>query len=225
MKDTYIALNNALALNLINGDESKAKDNMQEIVKLKEENCTYNFPRGEILENNKLIYDLVYTFNQKKTHVLKKYETLYEETKNTADNILIASNYSIVLALNNKVDAALNILKECYDTLKINGDMEGIYWYRIATNYAVCLFLGDNSKRNEALSLLNSIQLCKDDLHNKDRSRELYHIIETMGTIETCSSAVEWIKAYQQSIDTPRKYYRLYEYGFVFTTLFDWDDE
>lgn len=221
----YIALNNALALNLINGDVKNAKANIIQIKELSEKYFNIRFPRPEMMENNRLILDLLHNPNIERKTISENFKRLYSTSRDLADNILIASNYAISLALEEKLNDAVRILTYEYDKLNNTTDLEGIYKYRIATNLAVCMFLEDNTRKTNALSMLSSINLSLDDIHSAERSAELKLIIKTMNDISECSSAAKWIKAYQQNVDTPKGYYCLHQYGFVFTTLFDWDDE
>lgn len=225
IRETYIALNNALALNLINGNEKDARSNIEKIFQLQERHFNIRFPRSEIFENNKLIFQFLYDPIMPSEKIVYGYKSLYEISQELADHILIASNYAILLAVTDNLDSAIDVLTTEYNKLKNTIDSEGIYQYRIYSNYAICLFLKDNTKRDSALTILKAIKLPCGDVHNKDREKELRLIIETIENISVCNQAIEWIKAYQKNVDTPRNYYRLYEYGFVFTTLFDWDDE
>lgn len=224
-KETYIALNNALALNLVNGNIQDANININSINDLKEKHFSIRFPRAEILENNILLYNLLHNVNKRKDELLECFKRLYHTTEGLADHIFIASNYSITLAINGQINMAVKILEEQLETLNNTTDMEGVYRYRILSNLAVCMFIENNTNRQKSLSMLSSITLTKSDMHYYERNAELQLMIETMTKVDVCKSANEWIRAYQQEVDTPKNYYCLYQYGFVFTTLFDWDDE
>lgn len=224
-KDYYIALNNALALNLINGKQKNAERNITQLNELKEKYFNIRFPRPELLRNNLLIYDLLYNTGMKKESIVSSFETLYNDTKGLADNILIASNYAICLALNNNVRKSIEILNAEKDKFDKNPENEGIYIYRIKANLAICEFINNNDMRAKSLKLLYEINIPEDDIHSIDRNKELNLIIQTMKNISECNSANKWIEAYQLNLDTPMSYYCLYQYGFVFTTLFDWDVE
>ena len=218
-------MNNALALNLINGDVKNATANLTQINELCEKHFNIRFPRPEMLENNRLILALLHNTDVDKKSITEHFKRLYSTSKELADNILIASNYAISLAFMGLLNDAVRILTDEYNKLNHTTDLEGIYKYRIVCNLAVCMFLSNNANKSKALSMLSSINISSDSIHSAERSEELKLLIKTMNNIRECSSADEWIKAYQQNVDTPKGYYCLYQYGFVFTTLFDWDDE
>ena len=223
IKETYISLNNALALNLINGNPNDAYEKIKELEKLKEKHFNYRFPRQEIYKNNKLIYELVY--GSEISSICNNFKTLYEETQDMADNIFICSNYSISLALTNNIKMAVSILEKKYNDLSIKKDREGIYKYRIYCNYAILKFILNNNNKEEAINILNDVHISKQDLHYFERSVERNTIIKTLEGLDKCNSAIEWMEKYKSNIKSIKKYYCLYQQGFVFTTLFDWDDE
>lgn len=220
IKDEYIALNNALALNLINGKQDAAISNIKAIEKIKEENFNYRFPRSEIYENNRLVYKLIY---ENDDNVSQSFFSLYEKTKEMADNIFICSNYAIALALSNHKEKAFAMLKDKFNDEMILNDREGVYKFRIFCNYAILDFIINNNKES-SIEILNKIQISKEDLHYFERSTELNLIIKTIENVNQCDSALKWMELYKQNVETVKNYYCLYQQGFVFTTLFDWDD-
>lgn len=221
IKEEYIALNNALALNLINGKQEDAISNIKAIEKIKEENFNYRFPRSEIYENNKLIYKLIYG---NEDNVSQSFFALYDETKEMADNIFICSNYAVSLALSNQKEKAFTILKEKFNDKMIINDREGVYKFRIFCNFAILDFI-INGNKDSSIHILNQIQISKEDLHYFERSTELNLIKKTIENTKQCDSALKWMRLYKQNVETATDYYCLYQQGFVFTTLFDWDDE
>ena len=222
IKETYIALNNALALNLINGSQEAGYKNMHMINMLKEEHFNLRFPRPEIYENNQLIFKLIY--EEGSVDIADQFRILCKKTKGNADNVFIRSNYAIALALSGDIISGVDILKKMYDDPMIENDKEGVYKLRVYCNYAILLFLMNRDKEN-SLKILNEVNIPKDDLHYPERSKELNLIIKTINNSKGCSSAKEWMEQYQNNIHTIKNYNCLYEQGFVFTTLFDWDDE
>lgn len=224
VRSLYIALNNLLALELINGKYDDANKTISKIEELKEKNFCIRFPRTEIYNNNYLLAKLINNGLSVDVEFLKDFELSYKNTS-SADHILISSNYAIVLALYGNLNEALNVLTSEYIKLQKTSDLEGIYAYRIITNLAVLKFIQDNSKRDNCLTMLSQISIKEEDFHNFERSKERTIIIKTMQKLSSCSSLLEWINACQQNLETPTNYFRLYEYGIVFTTLFDWDDE
>ena len=222
IKETYISLNNALALNLINGKQTDAFENIKMIEKLKEEHFNFRFPRTEIYENNNLIYKLLNEDNI--TDISNCFKILCKKTKGTADNIFICSNYAISLALSGDVLGAIAILEEKYNDSLVKNDREGVYKLRIYCNYAILIFLV-NKNKEKALNVLKEVYISKEDLHYSERTMELNTIIKTIEDSEGCNSVAEWMKKYKSNVKSIKNYCCLYEQGFVFTTLFDWDDE
>lgn len=148
---------------------------------------------------------------------------LYEDTEHLADNILIASNYAVILMLNGKLEEAKDVLLLEYDNIR--EDQEGIYYYRITLNLAVCEFLIDNNNREKCLERLKKVKYNREDPHYKVRLAELEGIIHLMGNIESCNHADIWCNAYKNNIKTVLSDYATYQQGLVYTTLFDWDDD
>lgn len=221
IKETYISLNNALALNLINGNNQDALKNIKEIENLKERHFNYRFPRNEIFENNYLIYQLI---NEDLNDLCYAFEKLYKKTKEDADNIFICSNYAISLALSNKLEKSFLLLKEKYNDPRVVNDKEGVYKFRIFCNYAILGFIL-NKDKEKAIKILKNIHISKEDVHYNERATELDTIVKTINNIEECNSVQKWVAAFKSNINTVKNYYCLYQQGFVFTTLFDWDDE
>lgn len=221
IKEAYISLNNALALNLINGNNQDALKNIKEIENLKERQFNYRFPRYELFENNYLIYQLI---NEGSDDLCHAFERLYKKTKESADNIFICSNYAISLAFSNKIEKAFLLLKEKYNDPCVINDKEGVYKFRIFCNYAILGFLL-NKGRKKAIKILQNINIAKEDVHYSERVEELNTIIKTINNIEECDSVQKWVEAFKSNVHTVKNYYCLYQQGFVFTTLFDWDDE
>lgn len=220
----YIALTNAFALELILGKMSDAKLTLIEIENLKEKYFYIRFPRPEIFENNKLLFSLLSNHLKVDDNILMNYENLYKSTQ-SADQYLLLSNYAIVLSLSGNIQKAVELLSEIQKDLNQNSDLEGIYSYRIISNLAILKYIEKNSNKQSSLEMLSTIRLSDDDIHNIERSKEHKLIKETLKNIESCTSVMEWIKVYQHNVDTPKNYFCLYEYGLVFTALFDWDDD
>ncbi len=221
-KALYIALNNLLSLYIINMNLDKAKQVIEEIEQLKISKNNICFSRPEILENNTILYD----FFSKKISIEKtesNFYNLYEGTKDLADNILIASNYAVILMLNGKLEKAKDVLLLEYDNVR--EDKEGIYYYRIVLNLAVCEFLIDNNNRETCLERLKKVKYNKEDPHYKVRLAELEGIIYLMSNIESCNHADIWCNAYKNNVKTVLNDYATYQQGLVYTTLFDWDDD
>ncbi len=221
-KAYYISLNNLMSLYIINMDLKKAGKIKQEIDRLILSKSNINFPRAEIRKNNDLLYDY---FSEKasKQITMQNFKKLYEELQESADHILIASNYAVFMMLNNNLEKARTILLKEHERIK--DEQEGIYHYRITTNLSVCEFLLDNNKRAECIKRLNNIKYNQEDPHYQIRNQELNGIIELMTNISGCTNTASWCEAYKDNISTPFNYYTTYQQGLIFTTLFDWDDD
>lgn len=224
VRSYYIALNNELALELIIGKTAEAQSTYQKIKNVKEANYSINFPRPELLENNSLILKITSNNFYVDDSIIDSFNFLRKSTK-SADNILISSNLAVAYALSGRIEEAIKILNNVQNAMKHTKDTEGIYSYRIVCNLAILQFIQDNSQRENSIQRLKSIKPPVDDPHYQERSKEHFLFIETMKGIEECSSAFDWMSSYRSRVDTPRNYHCLYECGFVFTTLFDWDDE
>lgn len=222
IKETYISLNNALALNLINGNQIDALRNIEKIKKLREEHFNYRFPREEVYENNGLIYQLIY--GDREYDICTSFEKLYEKTMGMADNIFICSNYAISLALFDQIEKSISLLEDKYNDPSVKNDKEGVYKYRVFCNYAILDFM-QNKDKERALKILSDVYISKEDVHYSERSTELNTIIKTIKNFDKCSSASEWMNAYKSNVESIKNYFCLHQQGFVFTTLFDWDDE
>ena len=222
IKETYISLNNALALNLINGNQIDALRNIEKIKKLREEHFNYRFPREEVYENNGLIYQLIYGDGE--YDICTSFEKLYEKTMGMADNIFICSNYAISLALFDQIEKSISLLEDKYNDPSVKNDKEGVYKYRVFCNYAILDFM-QNKDKERALKILSDVYISKEDVHYSERSTELNTIIKTIKNFDKCSSASEWMNAYKSNVESIKNYFCLHQQGFVFTTLFDWDDE
>ena len=74
----------------------KTKEELETLIIVKN---SLRFPRKEIMENNFMLFDFFAKIKDSK-QICNDFEKLYNETKGIADNILIASNYSIFLMLN-----------------------------------------------------------------------------------------------------------------------------
>lgn len=222
IKETYISLNNALALNLINGNQIDALRNIEKIKKLREEHFNYRFPREEVYENNGLIYQLIY--GDREYDICTSFEKLYEKTMGMADNIFICSNYAISLALFDQIEKSISLLEDKYNDPSVKNDKEGVYKYRVFCNYAILDFM-QNKDKERALKILSDVYISKEDVHYSERSTELNTIIKTIKNFDKCSSASEWMNAYKSNVESIKNYFCLHQQGFLFTTLFDWDDE
>ncbi len=220
----YIALCNKLALELINGDTENALLTGDIITSMKVEHYSTKFPRPEILENNMLVSELVSSEFAVSSTMINRWCVL-KKTTSSADKILITSNLAIAYAIAGDMERAVDLLSTEYERLDATRDHEGIYMFRIACNLAVLRFIQNNATKASSLALLNSVYLSDEDPHYSDRRQEHSLLIKTMEQIGSCKTAEEWMSAYQERVDSPRNYYRLFERGFVFTTLFDWDDE
>ena len=218
----YIALNNLLSLYIINMQTDKATNTKKELEELLIIKNNINFPRREILENNFLLYDFfIKSVDSRK--ICESFKVLYSKNKGGADHILITSNYSIFLMFNNEFELAEKILRNTIpDTV---GDLEGIYDTRIKINLAICKFLMDNKNRDECIMMLNSVQYNQQAPYYKNRLDELNNIKQLMNTIVSCNDANEWCEAFKSYISTPLSVYTTYQQGFVYTTLFNWDDD
>lgn len=220
----YIALNNEFALELINGKISEAQTTYQNINNLKEKNFSIRFPRQELLENNSLIFKIMSNDYSVDTSIIDDFSSLKETTK-SADRILISSNLAVAYALYGCIEEAIMTLTDEFNALQCTKDSEGIYSYRVICNLAILQFIKDNSQRENSICLLNTINLPKEDPHYYERSKEHKLFVETIEQTKQCTSVIDWMKSYRERVVVPRNYYCLHESGFVFTTLFDWDDE
>ena len=218
----YIALNNLLSLYIINMQIDKATDTKKEIEELLITKNNVNFPRREILENNLLLYNFfINSIDSKK--ICEGFKILYDGNKGGADHILITSNYSIFLMFNNEFELAEKIL--CDTIPDTERDLEGIYDTRIKINLAICKFLMDNKNRDQCIAMLNSVQYNQQAPYYKNRLDELNNIKQLMNTIESCNDANKWCETFKSNISTPLSVYTTYQQGFVYTTLFNWDDD
>lgn len=220
----YIALNNEFALELINGQLSDAQSTYNKIQNIKDTNFSIRFPRPELLENNFLVLKIMRNSFSVDVSIIDGFSSLRKTIK-SADHILVSSNLAVAHALLGHIDEAIKILTDELNVMQNTMDSEGIYSYRIICNLAILQFIRDNSQRENSIKLLKSIHIQKDDPHYHERIREYNLFIETIEQIDECSSVTEWMESYQSRVDVPRNYCCLYECGFVFTTLFDWDDE
>lgn len=221
-KGLYIALNNLFSLYIINMQLDKAAEIREEIINLKLEKNSINFPRSEIFENNEIIYHF---FKKDKCSdaVLENCKKLYDKMFETADHILIASNYAVLLMFCDKLCSAENILAR--EIANIENDKEGVYSYRIIINLAICRFLMDNTKKEESLNILQSVKYNEQDPHYNTRNEELQNIIKLMNNTDECNDVNIWCKKFKQQFTTVMSTYTTYQQGVVFTTLFDWDDD
>lgn len=218
----YIALTNLLSLYIINMQINKAAEAKKELEELLITKNNISFPRREILENNFMLYDF-FTNSKDSIKICADFKNLYNETKGCADHVLITSNYSIFLMFNNEYELAEKIL---LDTIPdTTHDLEGIYDTRIKINLAICKFLMNNENRNTCITMLNSIHYNQQAPYYKDRLNELNNIKMLMKTIEQCNDANKWCEAFKSNISTPLSTYTTYQQGFVYTTLFNWDDD
>jgi hypothetical protein len=207
---------------LINGNQIDALRNIEKIKKLREEHFNYRFPREEVYENNGLIYQLIY--GDREYDICTSFEKLYEKTMGMADNIFICSNYAISLALFDQIEKSISLLEDKYNDPSVKNDKEGVYKYRVFCNYAILDFM-QNKDKERALKILSDVYISKEDVHYSERSTELNTIIKTIKNFDKCSSASEWMNAYKSNVESIKNYFCLHQQGFVFTTLFDWDDE
>lgn len=200
----------------------KAAEIREEIINLKLEKNSINFPRSEIFENNEIIYHF---FKKDKCSdaVLEDCKKLYDKMFETADHILIASNYAVLLMFCDKLCSAENILAR--EIANIENDKEGVYSYRIIINLAICRFLMDNTKKEESLNILQSVKYNEQDPHYNTRNEELQNIIKLMNNTDECNDVNIWCKKFKQQFTTVMSTYTTYQQGVVFTTLFDWDDD
>ncbi len=218
----YIALTNLLSLNIINMQTKEAVDTRKELEELLITRNSINFPRKEILENNFLLYDF-FIRSLDLVKICDGFKKLYDESNGYADHVLIASNYSIFLMLNNEFKSAERILLNTIpDTTR---DLEGIYDTRIKINLAICKFLINNDSRNKCIMMLNSVQYNQQAPYYKNRLDELNNIKQLMNTIESCNDANKWCETFKSNISTPLSVHTTYQQGFIYTTLFNWDDD
>lgn len=224
IKALYIALNNEFSLELINGKTKEANITFETINKLIEKHFNFRFPRSEIFENNSLILSIINNNLFVDESIVSRFKILCQNTE-SADKILISSNLAIVLALYGDFEKAIDILLKEFNKLEITKDFEGIYQYRIICNLAILMFIQNNSNRDNSLKLLEKISLAVEEPHYQERIKEYNMIVENIKNTPACNSVQEWIMLYQKSLDTAKNYFCLYEYGLIFTTLFDWDDE
>lgn len=218
----YIALTNLLSLYIINMQVEKAKEVKKEIEELLTTKNSISFPRKEILENNLLLYNF-FIDSVDLEIICEGFRRLHAESKGYADYILISSNYSIFLMLNNKFELAENILLETIPNTE--RDLEGIYDTRIKINLAICKFLMNNKDRDKCIKILDSVQYNDEAPYYRNRLDELNNIKHLMSTIESCDNAQKWCETFKNNILTPLAVYTTYQQGFVYTTLFNWDDD
>ncbi len=221
-KGYYIALTNLLSLYIINMQLSKAETTKEELEELLITKNNLSFPRKEIMENNFLLFDF---FAQVKNleGICNAFKKLYDETKGAADNILIASNYSVFLMLNNDFQMAEEVLRN--EMPDDSTDLEGIYDTRVKINLAVCKFLMNNEERDNCIKMLDSVEYNKQAPYYRVRTEELNGIKTLMSSIEQCNDANKWCEAFKSNVSSPVSSYTTYQQGFVYTTLFNWDDD
>ncbi len=221
-KAYYISLVNLFSLYIINMDLKNATKIKKEIEDLIIFKNNISFPRMEIAKNNFILYNYFSgeTSVQKAVTELGK---LYDETIGSADNILIASNYAVLMMLNSNLKKAKEILLKKLNSVK--DEQEGTYSYRIIINLSVCEFLIDNNNRAECIKLLENVKYNQEDPHYRVRNQELIGIINLMKKIPQCNDAKEWCETYKSNILTAISSYTTYQQGLVFTTLFNWDDD
>lgn len=218
----YIALTNLLSLYIINMKTKEATDTKNKLDELLITKNNIKFPREEILENNLLLYDFfINSLDSKK--ICEGFKELYDKSNGYADHVLIASNYSIFLMLTNKFELAEDILLAAIPDTK--SDLEGIYDTRIKINLAICKFLMDNENRDKCTMMLNSVQYNQQAPYYENRLDELNNIKQLINTIESCNNANKWCEIFKSNISTPLSVYTTYQQGFVYTTLFNWDDD
>ena len=221
-----VGINGARVKNIVNelGNEQIdiVNNYIEKIKKLREEHFNYRFPREEVYENNGLIYQLIY--GDREYDICTSFEKLYEKTMGMADNIFICSNYAISLALFDQIEKSISLLEDKYNDPSVKNDKEGVYKYRVFCNYAILDFM-QNKDKERALKILSDVYISKEDVHYSERSTELNTIIKTIKNFDKCSSASEWMNAYKSNEESIKNYFCLHQQGFLFTTLFDWDDE
>ena len=216
----YIALNNLMAIDLINGNIDSAEAEQSKIEDLVYKSCNVHFHRNEIYKNNELILKHL----QRKISnydLCNEFENLYHATIQLADNILIASNYAIALALNSRIDEAIAILRKKENIVK--DEREGIYAYRVNGNLAIFLYI-KNHRSEEPQKLLDSIKLNQDDIHTSVHNKQIERL-KTLINNKKRLSLEDWTTEHAKLVDSPLNYLRLYERPFIYTALFDWDDE
>ena len=218
----YIALTNLLSLYIINMKTKNATDTKNKLDELRITKNNINFPRGEILKNNLLLYDF-FIDSVDPQKICEGFKQLYDNSDGYADHVLITSNYSIFLMLNNEFELAKEIL--CSTVPDSKGDLEGIYDTRIKINLAICKFLMNNQNRDKCIKMLDSVRYNQKAPYYKSRLDELNNIKHLMNTIESCNNANKWCETFKRNISTPLSVYTTYQQGFVYTTLFNWDDD
>ena len=125
--------------------------------------------------------------------------------------------------LNNEFSLAEKVLLDKVpDT---DEDLEGIYDTRIKINLAICRFLSNNDNRENSIKMLNSVDYNMQAPYYKVRIEELNNIKTLMSNIKRCNDANKWCEAFKASLTTPFTSYTTYQQGFVYTTLFNWDDD
>ena len=73
--------------------------------------------------------------------------------------------------------------------------------------------------------MLNSVQYNQQAPYYKNRLDELNNIKQLMNTIESCNDANKWCETFKSNISTPLSVHTTYQQGFIYTTLFNWDDD
>lgn len=225
----YIALCNYFGINILNYDLINAELAKDDINKLQKAYSRLNFPRKYIFENDYLLYQYFKNETDSVTAEAKFKDLLqnrisYEHQDFKADSLFIQSNYSIFLAINGKIKEAINILEK--EKKKFNIDNEGIYDFRLTVNLAIYKFIDNNENRDKCLDDLNNIRInsnTPDSQWQKLKLKKIKNIIKE----KSVSDMNEWINEmenglYESESPDPLKYYGK---AFVYTTVFNWDDD
>lgn len=224
----YIALSNLFGINILNYNLYKAKEIKNKLNFMEAEFPRIKFPRRYIYENNLILFQY---FNhdinsiEAEKNFLDLINSNYKNDFNgdRADLLFYRSNYSIFLALNGKLQDAIELLEN--EQCKLNEDKEGIYDLRLTVNLAIFKFIKNNENRENSLKELEKISFNNQMPDVAWQIKKIKKIKEVIRD-EAIINIDEWVKKVEYTDEKLSSDPFLY-YGkaFVYTTVFNWDDD
>jgi hypothetical protein len=140
----YSSMINHSAVLIKQGKFSDAIVQIEEAIKLEQDNSNISFPRTQILKSNHILAKVL-----DKKMSAKKAIRVYDDiisglTGVMAEKLFYTSNQSIMYALNNQLNDAFQVLHN--ESLKhnIENDLEVLYRYRVVTNCSIYQYLLGN---------------------------------------------------------------------------------
>ena len=183
------------------------------------------FPRNQIFKNDEILYKYFTEEIDAKT-AEGLFETLLINIGGDADKLFYSSNYAIFMALNGKLGDAIELLESL--KRKEYQDQEGIYDLRLYANLAIFKYLENPAENRECG--MRQIENCLNSLNPNipDYSWQKNKLlrIRSMFGQEKVTDAVDWRNKFEENlvpniIDCQNYYGK----AFLFTVVFNWDDD